>query len=212
VAYSGIKLTRVAPLWNLGRRVLTSLQHVYSLEPITALAHYRQAETIGQNELLLVGEGAFLKIYEVKSSKLIAQCRVFNSQTVHGIAVQGDQGSGDGLIAIWGGRSFTLLDDVDLKNIISGDKSSLVSNEKVAPDWLLACAISPFDASGVAFLLQPTAFPYMFYHSMVQSNCLCGASRLPPARFSTLPILSGLQSLQSWLQQARYLEKLKLLP
>ncbi|ELR03099.1 hypothetical protein VC83_03447 [Pseudogymnoascus destructans] len=125
-----------------------AIQHVYSLDPITALAYYCQAESIEQNELLLVGEGAFLKIYEVKSSRLIAQCRVFNSQTVHGIAVQGDQGSGDGLIAIWGGRSFTLLDDVDLKNIMSADMSSLVSNEKVAPDWLLACAISLSDASG----------------------------------------------------------------
>ncbi|OBT62182.1 hypothetical protein VE03_08365 [Pseudogymnoascus sp. 23342-1-I1] len=123
-------------------------QLAYTLGPITALAQYCQAEGTEQNELLLVGEGAFLKIYEVKSSKLIAQCRVFKSQTVHGIAVQGHHGSGNGPLAIWGGRSFTLLDDVDLKNIISGAVKSLVSNEKVAPDWLLACAISPFDASG----------------------------------------------------------------
>lgn len=129
-------------------RGLTFLQLAYTLDPITALAHYCQAEGTEQNELLLVGEGAFLKIYEVESSKLIAQCRVFNSQTVHGIAVQGDHGSGDGPLAIWGGRSFTVLDDVDMKNIISGTVESLVSNEKVAPDWLLACAISPFDASG----------------------------------------------------------------
>lgn len=128
--------------------MLTLVQHAYTLNPITALAHCCQAEGTEQNELLLVGEGAFLKIYEVKSSEIIAQCRVFNSQTVHGITVQGIQGCGDGLIAIWGGRSFTLLDDVDFKNIILGDVSSLVSNEKVAPDWLLACAISPFDASG----------------------------------------------------------------
>ncbi|KFY36182.1 hypothetical protein V494_05239 [Pseudogymnoascus sp. VKM F-4513 (FW-928)] len=125
-----------------------AIQHAYTLNPITALAHYRRAEGAGKFELLLVGEGAFLKIYEVESSNLIAQCRVFNSQTVHGIAVQGEEGSGDGLISIWGGRSFTLLDDIDLANIISSDVSSLVSNEKVAPDWLLACAISPFNASG----------------------------------------------------------------
>ncbi|KFY39231.1 hypothetical protein V495_06069 [Pseudogymnoascus sp. VKM F-4514 (FW-929)] len=125
-----------------------AIQHGYTLNPITALAHYCQAEVTEQNELLLVGEGAFLKIYDVKSLKFIAQCRIFKSQTVHGIAVQGDQGSGDGLIAIWGGRSFTLIDDVDLNSVISGNMTSVVANEKVAPDWLLACAISPFDASG----------------------------------------------------------------
>ncbi|KFY21362.1 hypothetical protein V493_07476 [Pseudogymnoascus sp. VKM F-4281 (FW-2241)] len=125
-----------------------AIKHAYMLNPITALAYYCQTEGTLQNELLLVGEGAFLKIYEVKSSELIAHCRVFNSQTVHGIAVQADQESGNGLIAIWGGRSFTLIDDVDLKNIISGGLRLLVSNEKVGPDWLLACAISPFDASG----------------------------------------------------------------
>lgn len=158
--------------------MLTFLQHAYTLNPITALAYYCQAEGTEQNELLLVGEGAFLKIYEVKSSKLIAQCRVFNSQTVHGIAVQGDQESGNGPLTIWGGRSFTLLDDVDLKNIISGAVSSLVSNEKVAPDWLLACAISPFDASGGCIFITA--------HSVALHVCpLDGSKQLSVRRLSS---------------------------
>lgn len=128
--------------------MLIRRQHAYTLNPITALAYYRLSEDAEQNVLLLVGEGAFLKVYEAKTSRFIAQCRIFNSQIIHGITLQEKHRSSHGLLTIWGGRSFVLLNGSDLQSIISGDVKSVTSYETVASDWLLDCAISPFDDGG----------------------------------------------------------------
>jgi WD repeat-containing protein 6 len=110
---------------------------------VTALEFYR---SLG-NRLLLVGEGVYLKVFEAETSTLITQCRVFDSQIIHGFAIKSLahlQPGGDLGLAIWGGRSFVLLDFSTIEAVVSRDVRSLVSLESTAPDWILNGAISPF--------------------------------------------------------------------
>jgi WD40 repeat protein len=116
------------------------------LNPITALAYYKPA---AGPLLLLAGEGTFLKVFEAETSTLVAQCQVFDSQTIHGIVVRDEPKTKDELqIVIWGGRSFVLLSAKDAELIISRDTTSLLYLENAASDWLFDAAISPFDKSG----------------------------------------------------------------
>lgn len=128
--------------------MLISSQHAYTLNPVTALAYYNVFDNTKQTELLLVGEGAFLKVYEAETSSFVAQCRIFASQTIHGIAVREQRTSDTDSLTIWGGRSFVLLHEKELRKIVSGDIDSVVSKETIASDWILDGAFSPSDHCG----------------------------------------------------------------
>ncbi|KAL8691434.1 MAG: hypothetical protein Q9218_003336 [Villophora microphyllina] len=53
------------------------------INPITALAAVRYPS----NWALLVGEGPFLRIFDHGTAQILASCRVFETQAIHGIAV-----------------------------------------------------------------------------------------------------------------------------
>lgn len=94
---------------------------------------------------MLAGEGCFLKVFEASTSKFLAKCKIFNAQTIHGIAVTDPVGHDTGIKAtFWGGKSFVLLGAEELEAIVAGDLNSIAGFESVAPDWILDGAISPF--------------------------------------------------------------------
>lgn len=95
------------------------------------------------SQLLLAGEGAILKVYKSKSSKLVGVCRIFTSQVIHGIALRETNVAGEKSIAIWGGRSFTFLSQEDVKSIVAGTAKTFEGSETLASDWILDGAFSP---------------------------------------------------------------------
>lgn len=112
---------------------------------MTAVAFYQSRDG---PLLVLAGEGCFIKLYDALKSKLIAQCKIFTAQAIHGIAVLDAGGQAGGIrAAVWGGKSFVLLGIEDVEAIVRGDVNVVTSSESVAPDWILDGAISPFPGS-----------------------------------------------------------------
>lgn len=111
---------------------------------MTALGFYQSRQG---PQLLLAGEGLYLKVYDVDTSELIAQCQVFRSQTVHGLTVKENapltHQSGSLKIIIWGGRSCCTLNEDQINSIILGNIRSLENAEFIASDWILDIAINP---------------------------------------------------------------------
>jgi WD40 repeat protein len=117
---------------------------------VTALAFYRPSNG---PLLLLAAEGVYLKVYEYDSLKLLGTCRVFQSQTVHGIAVHDEIREKHALQAvIWGGMSIMLLDASTLEQIISGALKSLEGFENYATDWILDVALAPDSNDDCVFI------------------------------------------------------------
>ncbi|AEO66110.1 uncharacterized protein THITE_19167, partial [Thermothielavioides terrestris NRRL 8126] len=113
------------------------LQHKYALSPVTALA-FHNAEP-GQ-VLLLAGEDTWLKVYDVKTSRLLGQLKIFASQPIHGIYIpppESDKSHSEPGVLIWGGPSVTLLPPSSLQALISGTTPTAAAPpEFKAPDWL----------------------------------------------------------------------------
>ncbi|KAH6847455.1 WD40-repeat-containing domain protein [Chaetomium sp. MPI-CAGE-AT-0009] len=126
-------------------RAITRLQHSYALSPITALALY---EVGPDHVLLLAGEDTWLKAYDVQSSRLLGQLRVFYSQPIHGIHVyQPDNSSQkETQLLIWGGHSVTLLPPRSLRALIAG-RTPPQPTESHAPDWIYDGIILPASPS-----------------------------------------------------------------
>ena len=149
------RLARRDPIWPCfclcssharNDHTANTVQHDSRLNPITALDFYRP---LNGPLLLLAGEGFYLNIYDVDKSALLARCRIFDSQTIHGISVREDHASPECLqILIWGGRSFVWLTPNEIQSILAGYVTSTVASEQLASDWILDCAISPFDSVG----------------------------------------------------------------
>lgn len=96
---------------------------------------------------MLVGEGSHLKVFDVLTSKYLTQCKIFDAQTVHGIAITNpsDHENASSIkAACWGGKSFVLLDTEILEGIVHGALKSIVAFASVAPDWILDGSMSPF--------------------------------------------------------------------
>jgi WD40 repeat protein len=112
------------------------------LNAVTAVALYQPRHG---PLLVLAGEGCFVKVFDALSSKLLAQCKIFGAQTIHGIAVLDPGGQDNSIEAtFWGGKSFVLLGIEELEAIVGGDLNSTAASENIAPDWILDGAISPF--------------------------------------------------------------------
>ncbi|SPQ18631.1 49d5461b-4751-4982-84dc-b6d02c996408 [Thermothielavioides terrestris] len=118
-------------------QTVARLQHKYALSPVTALA-FHNAEP-GQ-VLLLAGEDTWLKVYDVKTSRLLGQLKIFASQPIHGIYIpppESDKSHSEPGVLIWGGPSVTLLPPSSLQALISGTTPTAAAPpEFKAPDWL----------------------------------------------------------------------------
>ncbi|KAK3300868.1 WD40-repeat-containing domain protein [Chaetomium fimeti] len=119
-------------------------QHSYALSPITALALYEA----GPDHVLLAGEDTWLKVYDVQSSRLLGQLRVFYSQPIHGIHISqsGNDSQKETQLLIWGGHSVTLLPSSSLQALIAG-KTPHPPTETHAPDWIYDGIILPASPS-----------------------------------------------------------------
>ena len=107
-------------------------------------------------QYLLAAEGPFLRILEHDSAVLLLTKQVFNSQSIHGIAVH-DTCSSTVVVIIWGGRSLRLAQlrlptasPVEVNNV-----DIWLSHVTKVPDWILDFSIGP---------LKPQTSDNAFYH------------------------------------------------
>jgi hypothetical protein len=124
------------------------------LNPVTALEVYRFAAKSGT--LILAGEGCYLKAFDAKTSLLLCQIKVFESQAIHGINVRQNDVLGnvdDGLeVAIWGGSCLTVFTREKFTKLLASEQdcSAKLTSSKThhscysgnASDWILDGVIS----------------------------------------------------------------------
>lgn len=92
------------------------------------------------NDLLFVGHGPVLKVYNYKTSEVLRSVRIFKKNKIHGIAFDRDT------FIFYGARSFNM---VSLSQIM--DSTELIHNEKMVNDWIIT---AEFSYNGLeAFLL-----------------------------------------------------------
>ncbi|RDW87487.1 hypothetical protein BP5796_03181 [Coleophoma crateriformis] len=119
-----------------------SIQHDHTLNPVTALEFYNDSGRL----LILAGEGCFLKVIEAETSRLICQCKIFEAQAIHGLALSENAESGNDIdlqLVIWGGSCLTLLNRQTFQSILSRAVCSVTELEVSTPDWILDVALSP---------------------------------------------------------------------
>ena len=148
------------------------MQHEHHRVPVTALAIWKQ-------DVLLVGSGSYLKLYDTKTEKLLDSIQVFDKQQIHGILVNNDN---LGQVLVWGGHylrqlrftpcphDFTdkstlrglirLSSDDSWRHVDKPDYSSLTyKSSKIAKckDWILDTAVSHGNGRRVAIITAHNA-------------------------------------------------------
>ncbi|KAK3393791.1 WD40-repeat-containing domain protein [Podospora didyma] len=124
--------------------VVARLQNNYVLSPITALAF---CTVQSGRVLVLAGEDTWLKVYDVGSTRLLGQIKVFYTEPIHGIHVSqaGELSDEDTRVLIWGGQSVTTLSRDSLQALIDG-KILPRPNEFQAPEWIYDGVLFPSDS------------------------------------------------------------------
>lgn len=147
-----------------------------------ALEFYR---TSNGRLLILAAEGLFLKIYDAQTSELIGQCRVFESQAIHGIIIRGsDNDAGDSLqVIIWGGPCLTLVCRSQIERIISQNVVSITETTTEASDWILSVSFCPWDQESCVIV---TAHNAMLQAAMVEEDGSIQLRQLQPSSRSML--------------------------
>ncbi|KAF7887951.1 uncharacterized protein EAF01_011105 [Botrytis porri] len=135
---------------------MSSFKHNHSLSPILAVEFYH---TSTGKLLILAAEGYFLKIYDAKTSSQIGQCRVFDSQAIHGIIIRESKNNSidDLQVVIWGGQCLTLLRKSQLEEIISQYVTSITKTATAASDWVLSVAFCPWENDGCVMVTAHNA-------------------------------------------------------
>lgn len=91
------------------------------------------------DDLLLVGHGSHVRVYNYKTSEVLASKLVFKKNKVHGIAFHRDT------FILYGARSLNIL---SLKQILEEDH--LENNEKMVNDWIIS---AEFCANGLEIFI-----------------------------------------------------------
>jgi hypothetical protein len=109
-------------------------------------------------QYLLAAEGPFLRILDHDSAVLLLTKQVFDSQSIHGIAVHDTCSST--VVIIWGGRSLRLAQlrlptaspvlEIEVNNV-----DIWLSYVTKVPDWILDFSLGP---------LEPQTSDNAFYH------------------------------------------------
>lgn len=108
------------------------MQHEHHRVPVTALAFWNR-------NVLLAGDGTFLKAYDTEKRNLLTAIDVLPDQAIHGIIADDD------FIFVWGGRLLCQLVPVfDSDGSLKFDASSVVEAE----DWILDASFSPVPHEG----------------------------------------------------------------
>ncbi|GME78001.1 unnamed protein product [Ambrosiozyma monospora] len=107
------------------------LQSLAHLGPICALQCLN-------DEVILVGDGPVLKIYNYSTSQLVFQRQIFARNKIHGICLskKNQSDSDDPTLAIFGGRSLAIVKLSELKS------SPTPIKELFAGDWIMATEFS----------------------------------------------------------------------
>ena len=118
---------------------------------MTAIEFFRTAFGI----LILAGEGCYLKIFDLTTSNILCECKIFESQAIHGIVSRRhneilDHGA-DLEVVIWGGPSLRLLSREDIMVLLRDHTQSENLQNRIysdgtactVSDWILDVAISP---------------------------------------------------------------------
>jgi WD40 repeat protein len=79
------------------------------------------------DDLLLVGRGPLVKVYNYKTGEVLVSRKIFKRNKIHGIAFQRET------IAFYGARSFSIL---SLAQVIDG--GDLLNHELMINDWIIA--------------------------------------------------------------------------
>ncbi|PWW78532.1 WD40 repeat-like protein [Tuber magnatum] len=110
--------------------------HISNLSPVTALA-FQTAQDIPSSKLL-VGEGPFVKVLDVATSKSILKRRIFSRERIHGIT---PSSSDQRNVLFWGGRS------VCIATVTSLSREECVPREIRVPDWVFYAVFVPSTTS-----------------------------------------------------------------
>ncbi|KAJ5671277.1 hypothetical protein N7507_000404 [Penicillium longicatenatum] len=129
----------------------TSLEHIDACVPTTAL----KALSWGSQNLILQGQGPFLRVIDDESGNVVTQVRVFKRNNLHGFISlsEGQDGSDQRHVRfiIWGGQSLRV---VGLRSDWNGGiVSSVLSSEFLAPDWIMSGCAAVADQPDTAFLI-----------------------------------------------------------
>lgn len=165
----------------------TYMQHEHCRVPVTALAFWNQ-------DVLLAGEGTFLKAYDIEQRCLLTIVDVLPDQAIHGIIAE------DGFIFVWGGRIFCqLVAHYDLDGSLVLNAGPIVEAE----DWILNAGLSPATREDIRRLALVTAHNSLAVavlskplrprlRSVVPgSNCILYAAHVTWLSASTCLIASG---------------------
>ncbi|KAM0130254.1 hypothetical protein ACHAP3_007392 [Botrytis cinerea] len=161
---------------------MSSFKHNHSLSPILALEFYH---TSTGKLLILAAEGSFLKIYDAKTSSQIGQCRVFDSQAIHGIIIRelNNNSKDDLQVVIWGGQCLTLIRKSQIEEIISQHVTSITETATSASDWVLSVAFCPWENDGCVMV---TAHNAMVQATLSKENRTTILRQLQPSSRSML--------------------------
>ncbi|KAK3949539.1 hypothetical protein QBC32DRAFT_378422 [Pseudoneurospora amorphoporcata] len=130
----------------------TKLRHNFVLNPITALAFYHHSPD-DSRVFVLAAEDTYLKIYDVATSRLIAQLKVFYSQPIHGLYVSQlppsptsrtageDENADEPRVLIWGANSVAVIPQSTIAKLLEGggtpvDVVGKEVKEFKAADWI----------------------------------------------------------------------------
>lgn len=83
------------------------------------------------DDLLLVGHGPMLKIYNYKTSEVLSSVRILKKNKIHGIAFDRDT------FIFYGGRSFNIL---SLSQLM--ESKDVTTNEQMINDWIITAEFS----------------------------------------------------------------------
>ena len=125
-------------------------QHDHTLNAVTALA-FLQAHS--GRLLLLAGEGPFLKLFDVESSKLVGRHQVFGAQAIHGVVVNEHATKQQHLqVAIWGGPSLVLLSSASWEELLLSEDCHIADLEVEVSDWIIDGALNLGDSETCALV------------------------------------------------------------
>ncbi|EAA35803.1 WD40 repeat-like protein [Neurospora crassa] len=150
-------------------RLPTKLRHNFVLNPITALAFYQSPNS---RVFLLAAEDTYLKIYDVATSRLVSQIKVFYSQPIHGLYVSsspspspsttptartttGQDGDDEPRVLIWGANSVAVISQGMVDQLVmgyagggGGEVEGLKVKEEKAGDWIYDGILFPSRKGG----------------------------------------------------------------
>ncbi|KAF2721774.1 WD40 repeat-like protein [Polychaeton citri CBS 116435] len=134
------------------------LQHEYHKVPVTAVAFLTR-------EIILAGEGRTLIAYAWESGRRLWSCRVFKSQSIHGILVCGSN------LVVWGGCLLRAI-EVGFSNLesIACEPRDIIRID----DWVLD-ATHLSDLSGILLITAHNALLHYSWEQMSSGQRLSGS-------------------------------------